>query len=149
MAGPHGVEPCARRFGVFSVRQHETCKFGGSGGIRTHGPLSGPSVFKTDVIGHSTTLPFGPPGESRTRRGIGSEPTNCAEFVLATGGNLGGELRNRTATGFKPIEPLSRRAPSPSGLVLLGAQDGIRTHKFYLLRIATLPICPQAHKNLV
>jgi hypothetical protein len=32
-------------------------KLGGNGEIRTHGPLSGSSVFKTDAIGHSATFP--------------------------------------------------------------------------------------------
>ena len=31
---------------------------GGGGGIRTHGPVSETSVFKTDVIDHSTTPPW-------------------------------------------------------------------------------------------
>lgn len=39
---------------------------GGKGGIRTHGTLAGPSVFKTDALDHYATLPFGVPTRTRT-----------------------------------------------------------------------------------
>ena len=40
------------------TRPHFQISIGGRCGIRTHGPLSGPSAFKADAIGLSANLPF-------------------------------------------------------------------------------------------
>jgi hypothetical protein len=52
-----GIEPSYAAWKAAVLPLNYTRTVGGSGGIRTHGPLTGPLVFKTNAIGLSATLP--------------------------------------------------------------------------------------------
>ena len=52
-----GIEPSTLAWKAKVIPFYEPRNIGGSGEIRTHGPLSGPLVFKTNAIGRSATLP--------------------------------------------------------------------------------------------
>ena len=50
-----------------SASRGSSGRFGGGGGIRTHGTLAGTAVFKTAALNHSAT----PPGEGRKQKDEG------------------------------------------------------------------------------
>ena len=52
-----GLEPTSLDFQSSAKTSSATKPDGGTGEIRTHGPLSGPLVFKTSLINRSSTVP--------------------------------------------------------------------------------------------
>ena len=57
MVSAAGFEPAFSCFQNRRINQAFPHTVGGRGGIRTHGGLSPPQVFKTSAFGHSATLP--------------------------------------------------------------------------------------------
>ena len=107
---------------------HRGIYIGGSSEIRTHGPCSGPSVFKTDVLYHAS---IGPLDEIRTRNTL-SRLLVLSEATLpdlSTRGNwrrTSESNRNRSKTdptAFQAV-PITIRVHSP-----FGTQDESRTRK--------------------
>ena len=84
-------------FEVTTVYNHNNC--GGKGGIWTHGRFVSSAVFKTAVLNHSTTFPYGAPDRTRTYNLMFTKHLRC-------------QLRHRSMlvgmTGFEPATPWSQ-----------------------------------------